>query len=259
MRWRALGSGALPLLAALGAALGAACGGAAGARDGTLPAGAVPNVVTPAESAAGWHGLGFPDVPPGLWVVEDGAIMHVERGRGPVQPDGQPLTGMDLVSDGSWEDFELTWEWKIAEGGNSGVKYNVSEALSASMEPPHAAKGWEYQLLDDDRHEDGKLASHRTGALYDLLAPNDRKRLHPPGQWNRSAIVFRGSRGEHWLNGEKVVAFELGTARFDSAFARSKYAAYPAWFPVRRKGHIVLQDHGDVVWFRSIKIRELRN
>ncbi len=229
-----------------------------------------PNELTAAEKAAGWrllldgrtlkgwHGLGFKDIPPGLWVVEDGAIKHVEHGKGPLQADGQPLTGMDLISDSPWRDFELSWEWKIAEAGNSGLKYNVSEELSTRMSPPHAAKGWEYQIIDDERNEDNKLPSHRSGALYDMFAPNEKKRTNPVGQWNRSKIIFRGNHGEHWLNGERILEFDQGTAAFDSAFAKSKYQSYPRWFPTRRKGHIVLQDHGDVVWFRDIKIRELR-
>lgn len=229
-----------------------------------------PNVVTAADARGGWqplfdgktlngwHGLGFQTTPPGLWIVEDGAIRHVEHGKGPRQADGQPLTGMDLISDRSFENFELAWEWKIAEAGNSGVKYNVDEALSTAMDPPHAAKGWEYQLIDDEKAEDTKVPSHRSGALYDMFAPNDQKHVNPAGQWNRSSIIFRGNHGEHWLNGKKVVEFDLGTPRFDSAFAASKYKRYPSWFAVRRKGQIVLQDHGDVVWFRDIRIRELK-
>lgn len=243
----------------------------AGAAQSPASAGSgAPNELTSAERAAGWqllfdgktltgwHGLGFSTTPPGLWTVESGAIKHVEHGKGPVQADGQPLTGMDLISDRSFSDFELSWQWKIAEAGNSGVKYNVSESLSTAMDPPHAAKGWEYQVIDDVKAEDTKFPSHRSGALYDMFAPNDKKHVNPAGQWNTSSIVFRGNHGEHWLNGQKVVEFDLGTARFDSAFAASKYKSYPAWFPVRRKGQLVLQDHGDVVWFRSIKIRELR-
>jgi hypothetical protein len=256
--------------------LAGACSGpprpAGGAVNGNAvaPATAAPNELTPAEAAAGWqllfdgktfrgwHGLGFADTPPGLWAVEDGAIKHVDHGRGPVQADGQPLTGMDLITDRRFGDFELAWQWKIAEAGNSGVKYNVSEALSTAMDPPHAAKGWEYQINDDEKNEDNKLATHRSGALYDMLPPNERKRVNPAGQWNASTIVFRGNHGEHWLNGEKIVEFDLGTARFDSAFAASKYHSYPSWFSTRRRGQIVLQDHGDVVWFRTIRIRELR-
>ena len=259
----------------------ASCAGSSGSTGGSMrassvaasepmPADAAANQLTAAEVAAGWqllfdgktlngwHGLGFKDTPPGLWVVEDGAIKHVRKGQGPVQPDGQPLTGVDLISDRSFADFELAWEWKVAEAGNSGLKYNVSEELSTAMSPPHAAKGWEYQMLDDEKAEDNKLATHRAGALYDMFAPNEKKRINPAGEWNRSAIVFRGNHGEHWLNGEKVVEFDLGTARFDSAFAKSKYRTYPSWFATRRTGQIVLQDHDDNVWFRSIRIREIR-
>jgi hypothetical protein len=206
----------------------------------------------------GWHGLGFKQTPPGLWTVEDGAVMHAAKGKGPAQPDGQPLQGFDLVSDSSYEDYELAWEWKISEAGNSGLKYNVSEELSVTFAPPHAAKGWEYQMNDDDKNEDNKLTTHRSGALYDMLPPNEKKHVNPAGQWNRSMIVIRGTQGEHWLNGEKIVEYDLGSPQFDSAFAKSKYRNYPPWFPVRRKAHIVLQDHDDVVWFRDIKIHVLQ-
>jgi hypothetical protein len=206
----------------------------------------------------GWHALGYQQIPPGLWTVEDGAIKHLEKRKGAVQADGQPLVGFDLVSDDSYQDFELTWEWKISAAGNSGVKYNVSEQLSTSMDPPHAAKGWEYQIIDDAANEDNKPATHRTGALYDMIAPNEFKRVRPAGQWNQSRLIFRGNHGEHWLNGVRIVSYDIGTPAFDSAFAKSKYAAYPSWFPARRKGQIVLQDHDDVVWYRNIRIRALR-
>jgi len=240
------------------------------ARGAVVMSAAQTNELTPSEAAAGWkslfdgktlkgwHGLGFANMPSGRWVVEDGAIKHLEKRKGMLQADGQPLSGWDLISDNAYQDFELSWEWRISEAGNSGLKYNVSEQLSTTMEPPHAAKGWEYQLNDDEKNEDAKLATHRSGALYDMFAPNERKRVNPAGSWNRSMIVFRGNHGEHWMNGEKIVDFDLGTTRFDSAFAMSKYSKYPPWFPTRRKGQIVLQDHDDVVWFRNIKIRELK-
>lgn len=205
----------------------------------------------------GWHALGYPRIPAGLWTVENGAIKHLEKRKGTVQADGQPLVGFDLVSDSAYLDFELEWEWKISTAGNSGLKYNVSEELSTTMDPPHAAKGWEYQMIDDAANDDNKLATHRTGALYDMIAPNELKRVKPAGQWNRSRVIFRGNHGEHWLNGVKIVTFDIGTPAFDSAFATSKYAKYPPWFPVRRAGQIVLQDHDDVVWFRDIRVRVL--
>jgi hypothetical protein len=227
-----------------------------------------PNQLSDAERAAGWRllfdgrtlggwrGLGRDTIPAQHWVVEGGAIKKIASGKVPVQADGQPLEGGDLMTTDAFGDFELAWEWKVTPGANSGVKYNVSEELSTSMPPRHAAKGFEYQILDDDRHPDGALASHRAGALYDLFAPNERKRLRAVGEWNESRLVFRGPHGEHWLNGEKVVEFDLGTARMDSALAASKYRSIP-WFATRRRGHIVLQDHGDEVYFRSLKIREL--
>jgi hypothetical protein len=202
------------------------------------------------RSLAGWHGLGVSGAPP-TWTVEDSAIERVAAAPG--------ATGeIDLVSDSTYRDFELTWEWKISEAGNSGLKYNVSESLSSGMAPPHSAKGWEYQMNDDEKNEDNKLASHRSGALFDLLAPSAAKEIHPAGEWNRSGILFRDGHGEHWLNGRKILEYDLGSAAFDSAFAASKYAGYPAWFRLRRAGQVVLQDHGDVVWFRNIKIRVIR-
>jgi hypothetical protein len=227
-----------------------------------------PNRLTSAEAAggwrllfdgrtlAGWRGLGRDTVPSAHWRVEDGTIAKVASGSVIVAADGQPLEGGDLMTEGAWRDFELAFEWKVSPGANSGVKYNVDERLSTTLEPRHAAKGFEYQVLDDDRHEDGKLPSHRAGALYDLVAPNARKALNPVGEWNRSRIVLRGTHGEHWLNGEKVVEYDLGTAAMDSALAASKYRPIP-WFAERRPGHVVLQDHGDAVWFRNIKLREL--
>ena len=109
-------------------------------------------------------------------------------------------------------------------------------------------------MHDDSLHEDNKVASHRAGALYDLIPPDANKTLMPVGEWNTSRIVFRGNHGEHWLNGKKVVEFELGTPRMDSLLAASKYRPIPH-FADRRAGHIVLQDHVDEVFFRSIKIR----
>src|SRR5258705_8335521 len=158
----------------------------------------------------------------------------------------------------AFRDFELTWEWKISRAGNSGVKDNVAEEISMAAAPNHAALGFEYQVLDDSLHEDNKVPSHRTGALYDLIAPNANKgmAIKRVGDWNRSTIVFRGNHGEHWLNGQKVVDFDLGSARMDSALAASKYKTIPG-FGQKRRGHIVLQDHGDEVYFRELKVRPL--
>lgn len=203
----------------------------------------------------GWTGLGRDEIPSGHWRVEDGTIRKVASGDVPTAADGQPLEGGDIMTVETFRDFELAFEWKVAEGANSGIKYNVSESLSTSHEPSYAALGFEYQVLDDDRHPDAEAPSHRAAALYDMIPPSNAKQLRPVGEWNDSRIVFLGPHGEHWLNGAKVVQFDLDTPRFDSLLAASKYADVEG-FADRRSGHIVIQDHGDDVWFRNIRIRE---
>jgi hypothetical protein len=227
-----------------------------------------PNQLTAAERAAGWRllfdgtslagwrGLGYDSVPTAHWRVVDGAIAKTPSAKVRRLADGQPAAGGDLMSVDSFRDFELAFQWRVTPGANSGVKYNVSEDLSLAHAANHAALGFEYQVLDDVLHPDNKIATHLAGGLYDIIAPDPAKRLRPVGQWNSARIVLRGSHGEHWLNGVKVVQFDLGTPRLDSLLARSKYRPIPG-FAERRRGYIVLQDHGDEVYFRSIKIRDL--
>lgn len=228
-----------------------------------------PNQLTTAERAAGWRllfdgktlkgwrGLGYDTVPTAHWKVANGAIQKIASGNVPKMPDGQPAVGGDLMTIDTFGDFEFAFEWKVATAANSGVKYNVDEAFSLKNASNHAALGFEYQVLDDSLSEDNKLPSHLAGALYDLLPPGSNKRLQPVGSWNSSRIVFKGKHGEHWLNGAKVVDFDLGTARMDSAIAKSKYRSIKG-FADRRTGHVILQDHGDETFYRSIKIRELK-
>src|SRR5213082_360752 len=206
----------------------------------------------------GWRGLGYDSVPTAHWKIENGTIRKLADGDVPRLPDGQPAAGGDLMTIDTFRDFELTWDWNISRAGNSGVKYNVSEEISMANAANHAALGFEYQMLDDSLHEDNKVPSHRAGALYDLIPPSANKAmaLKPVGDWNRSTIVFRGNHGEHWLNGQKIVEFDLGTPVMDSLLAKSKYRGIPG-FAEKRAGHIVLQDHVDEVFFRNIKIRVL--
>ena len=233
------------------------------------PAPPAPNTLTAQEQAdgwqllfdgktfTGWRGLGRADVPEGHWSVEDGTLRKIASGQVPTAPDGQPMVGGDLMTEDTFENFELALEWRISPSGNSGVKYNVSEAMSTAFPPPNAALGFEYQILDDAGHPDALIGGNRTaGGLYDLIAPGPGKVLQPVGAFNQTRLVFNGTHGEHWLNGVKVVEYDLGTARFDSLLAASKYASIPG-FADRRRGHIVLQDHTDDVWYRNIKIRTL--
>jgi hypothetical protein len=225
-----------------------------------------PNSLTAAERAqgwrllfdgktfTGWRGLGYDSVPTAHWRIVDGSIMKIASGNVPKMPDGQPANGGDLMTTDTFRDFELSFQWKATPAMNSGVKYNVSEEFSLKHASNHAALGFEYQLIDDSLNDDNKIPSHRAGALYDLIPPNAAKHLLPVGQWNTSRIVFRGTHGEHWLNGEKIVDFDLGTLRMDSLLAKSKYHTIPG-FADRRAGHIILQDHGDEIYFRSLKIR----
>jgi hypothetical protein len=229
-----------------------------------------PNQLTAAERAAGWRllfdgksfdgwrGLGYDSVPSSHWRITGGAIEKIPSGRVPRLPDGQPAAGGDLMTTDAFTNFELAFQWKVMPGSNSGVKYNVSEALSLERATNHAALGFEYQVLDDSLNEDNKVPTHRAGSLYDLVAPNASKHLRPVGEWNDARVVFRGNHGEHWLNGVKIVEFDLGTPRMDSLLAASKYRTIPG-FADHRRGHIVLQDHGDEAYYRSIKIRELKD
>jgi len=209
------------------------------------------------KSFDGWRGLGQESIPEGQWIIEDGAIKKVPSGEVPLQEDGQPLQGGDILTVRTFENFELYLEWKINPAGNSGIKYNVSEEMSTSHPPAHAALGFEYQILDDENHPDAKAGADRTAAaLYDLIGPEG-KTLKPPGEFNTARILFKGNHGEHWLNGVKVLEYELEAPEMESLLAASKYRVYPD-FAKKRNGHIVIQDHTDAAWFRSIKIREIK-
>jgi hypothetical protein len=207
------------------------------------------------RSFAGWRGLGYDSVPTAHWRIVDGSIQKIASGNVPKMPDGQPASGGDLMTTAAFRDFDLLFDWKVAPGSNSGLKYNVSEEMSVKSSN-HAALGFEYQVLDDALNNDNKIPSHRAGSLYDLIPSGATAYLRPVGEWNTSRVVVRGNHGEHWLNGTMVVSYDLGSARMDSLLKASKYRTIPG-FADHRAGHIVLQDHNDAAWFRNIKLRPL--
>ncbi|MDZ4701623.1 MAG: DUF1080 domain-containing protein [Rhodothermales bacterium] len=248
----------------------AGCGGDAPPTDIDTPTTAVAatpvlNTLTDAERDAGWQllfdgstfdgwrGYRKDHVPLEHWTIEDGVIHKIASGKVPLMADGQPMAGGDIMTVATYENFEVSFDWKVAPGANSGIKYNVVESMSDTN-----PLGFEYQVLDDDLHPDAMMGrdGNRTAAgLYDLIAPAD-KALNPAGAWNSGRILFNGAHAEHWLNGKKTLEYDLGSTRMDSLLSLSKYAPI-AGFADKRAGHIVLQDHNDDVWYRNIKIRTL--
>jgi len=191
------------------------------------------------KSTQGWRSYRKNTFPDKGWVVEDGLFKKVAK-----------VHGGDIVTDARFEDFELRWEWRVAPGGNNGIKYLVSE------ERP-GAPGHEYQMVDDQRHPDAAKGLKRVTASFYAVVPTPESRpSKPAGEWNDSRVVVKGNQVEHWLNGAKVLEYELASEALKAAIAESKFKD-AAGFGTKLKGHIMLTDHGDECWFRNIKIREL--
>ena len=213
------------------------------------------NSLTDEQKAEGWQLLFdgqslngwkiFKDRKNNSWEVVDG-MLHC---KAPIETPGVDNERSDLMTLEQYDNFELYLEWKIAPQSNSGIMYRVTE----EFEQPYLT-GPEYQIIDDAGYAHEK-EFHHTGANYDMhIAEN--KKLNPVGEWNSSKIVANGNQIEHWLNGNKVVAYEINSEDWINRKNASKWAEATG-YGVPAKGHIDLQDHGSEIWFRNIMIRRL--
>ena len=190
------------------------------------------------HSTTAWRGYGTNSFPSDCWVVERGVLRTV------------PGHEHDLITREQYRDFELELEWRVAVGANSGIMYHVTEEF-----PETYFTGPEMQIVDDDNSDDGKNPLTAAGSLYDLVAPRNKK-LNPAGKWNRARIVVKGHHVEHWLNGAKIVEYELGSPDLNAMIAKTKFKDWPR-FAKTETGYIALQNHGGEVSFRKIRVRRL--
>lgn len=213
--------------------------------------------LTPAEKAAGWtvlfdgkstdgwRGYKTDKFPAKGWVIEDGAIKCVKGGG-----------GGDIMTSAEYADFEMAFDFKCAAGANSGVMYRVAGGRDYPWQT-----GPEFQVLDDEKHSDGKDPKHRAGSLYDMIAPpateTGKPRLAPAEQWNTARIRLSNGLLSHFVNGVKTAECRVDGAEWKDRIAKSKFKDMKG-FGLESKGHIALQDHGDDVWFRNIKVRDLK-
>lgn len=205
------------------------------------------------ETTKGWRGAKLEAFPEQGWEIKNRELIVLASGG------GESEAGGDIVTLKKYSDFELMVDFKLTPGANSGIKYyvdtNINKGAGSSI-------GLEYQILDDELHPDAKLGNHvgsRTlASLYDLIQADIEKPTKPIGEWNRAHIVSKNNQVTHYLNGAKVLEYERMTPEFRTLVSESKYVVWPN-FGELKEGQILLQDHGDLVHFKNIKIKELTN
>ncbi len=202
------------------------------------------------KTSNGWRSTSGPEFPKGGWKMNDGILSINETGG------AESAAAGDIITTEKFSDFELSLDFKITPGANSGIKFFVDPAINKGK---GSAIGPEFQILDDARHPDAKLGKNgnRTvGSLYDLITAAKDKKVNPPGEWNNARILAEGNHVTFWLNGAKTVDFERGSETWKKQVADSKYKVWPD-FGELPEGHILLQDHGNQVFFKNIRIRDL--
>ncbi|WP_394799577.1 3-keto-disaccharide hydrolase [Flavobacterium algicola] len=203
------------------------------------------------KTTEGWRGAKLDSFPENGWQIKDGVLNVLSSGG------AESTAGGDIVTTELYGDFELTVDFKITSGGNSGIKYYVDTNINKGE---GSSIGLEYQILDDALHPDAKLGnqegSRTVCSLYDLIKADASKPIHPVGEWNTAYIISKNNHVEHWINEVKVLEYERKGDAFRELVAKSKYAKWPN-FGELEKGQILLQDHGDLASFRNIKIHSL--